>query len=929
VAVQFGGFSAGSEVLANTYTFGYQEYSSVTALQGGGFVVVWKSGSQVVAQRFTASGAKAGGEFTLGTSSDDPAIRALPGGGFAIAWSRSGDYAVVVQRYSQDGTAEGAPIVASPIDEMYRSMPQLAVLASGELVVAWAENLNGSYYDVRLQRIDSAGEPTGVPVLVNTVVDGSQYRPEIAPLANGGFAVKWMDNGLYGSPGYSGSDVEAQIFDSAGNKVGGEIQLDSVAAGSQTPGGVAALPSGGFVATWSRNAPASGGSTEYRIEAQIFDASGARVGPQLAVSAPASGPKHTPAVAVLSSGFFVVVWSDYSVTGDGRGGAVKAQLFDLAGVKIGGEFVVNSTTTGNQYHPSVAGLASGGFVVSWTDSSGLDGDSSPTAVKARTFEPGTAARDDSYSLLESAVATGSLFADTGAGADGAGAEIVAINGLTASVESTIVLASGALLTVNADGTFRYDPNGRFSSLPSPQSGAVNAFLEESFTYTLSGGATATVTMRVEGASSEGDRLEGDNAGNALVGSEYGELFSLEQGGDDSASGGAGADSFYFGGALTSADTVDGGTEVDQLAIQGDYAGANRLTLGAVSNVEQFVLLSGTDTRFGAPGGALHSYDITTVDQNVAAGQQMQIDGVRLRVGENFTFDGSAETDGSFLVWAGKGTDDLKGGAGNDGFLFRGNGNWSAADKVDGGAGIDQLGIRGNYAGANAIVFGAGQIAGIEVLALMSGTDTRFGAAIGDASYDVSMNDANLAAGARMTVDATFLRTAETLVFDGSAEADGSFRIFGGQAADRITGSQNADSIRGGLGGDVLTGAGGADTFVYRSAADSTGLNFDLLVDFDSAEDRLDLATGVSGSAGTVGAGRLDAASFNADLAAALDGALGANQAILFNPDEGSFAGRRFLIADGNGDGAYTQGQDYVFELGSGASVDLTGTAFFV
>jgi Ca2+-binding RTX toxin-like protein len=415
----------------------------------------------------------------------------------------------------------------------------------------------------------------------------------------------------------------------------------------------------------------------------------------------------------------------------------------------------------------------------------------------------------------------------------------------------------------------------------------------------------------------------------IAGTVYGDLFRMEQGGDDEVSAGEDRDAIYFGAALTQGDSVDGGGDIDQLAIQGNYTGGNRLVLGAVTNVEQLVLLSGTDTRFGASGAGLYSYDVTTADRNVAAGQQMQIDGVRLRAGENFIFDGSAETDGSFLVWAGKGTDVLKGGAGNDGFLFRGNGNWSAADSVDGGAGSDQLGIRGNYAGANAVTFAWNQITSIETLALMSGTDTRFGAAIGDASYDITMHDGNLAAGGRMTVDATFLRSGETLVFNGGSESDGSFRIFGGQASDFIAGSQNGDSIRGGLGGDSLFGGSGADIFVYRSAADSTGLAFDRLLDFSSAEDKLDLASTVSGSAGTVGTGRLDAASFNADLVAALDEALGANQAILFNPDSGSFAGRRFLVVDGNGDGAYTEGADYVFELAPGASVDLTGTAFFV
>jgi Ca2+-binding RTX toxin-like protein len=488
-----------------------------------------------------------------------------------------------------------------------------------------------------------------------------------------------------------------------------------------------------------------------------------------------------------------------------------------------------------------------------------------------------------------------------------------------------------VLELNASGGFYLpDSNGDgLAELAAPMSvGWTVDLAARTYTdgYGTSGSFTGIEALR---GSDLADNVRGSIGTDLVDGAGGDDFLRLEQGGDDAAAGGAGRDAFYFGGALTSADVVDGGTEVDQIAIQGNYTGVGKLTLGAIFDVEQFVLLSGTDTRFGAPGGVLYSYDVTTTDQNVAAGQQMQIDGVRLRAGENFTFDGSAEMDGSFIIWAGKGTDILKGGSGNDGFLFRGTGNWSASDSVVGGAGIDQLGLRGNYAGANAVVMGATQISGIEVLALMSGTDTRFGAAIGDARYDVTMHDGNLAAGARMTVDATFLRTAETLLFNGSAESDGSFRIFGGQAADIITGSQNGDSIRGGLGGDVLTGAGGADTFLYRTAADSTGANFDTLVDFNSADDKIDLATSVSGSAGTVGAGRLDAATFDSDLAAALDGLLGPNQAILFNPDQGSFAGRKFLIVDGNGDGAYTLGQDYVFELGAGASVDLSGTAFFV
>ena len=75
--------------------------------------------------------------------------------------------------------------------------------------------------------------------------------------------------------------------------------------------------------------------------------------------------------------------------------------------------------------------------------------------------------------------------------------IVAINGVAANVGKTITLASGALLTVEADGNLTYDPNGRFSDLE-PFQRAI-----DSFTYTIVDGSgvpsTAVVTVEIQGS----------------------------------------------------------------------------------------------------------------------------------------------------------------------------------------------------------------------------------------------------------------------------------------------------------------------------------------------------------------------------------------------------------------------------------------------
>jgi Ca2+-binding RTX toxin-like protein len=82
-----------------------------------------------------------------------------------------------------------------------------------------------------------------------------------------------------------------------------------------------------------------------------------------------------------------------------------------------------------------------------------------------------------------------------------------------------------------------------------------------------------------------------------------------------------------------------------------------------------------------------------------------------------------------------------------------------------------------------------------------------------------LNDANLAAGATMTVTGAGLFLFESMIFDGSRETDGSFRMIGG-GDDQLSGGALADLIYGGHGGDVISGGGGADRFIYLAGDDS-------------------------------------------------------------------------------------------------------------
>ncbi|WP_371396900.1 Ig-like domain-containing protein [Fretibacter rubidus] len=86
--------------------------------------------------------------------------------------------------------------------------------------------------------------------------------------------------------------------------------------------------------------------------------------------------------------------------------------------------------------------------------------------------------------------------------------VTAVNGTALTSGAQITLPSGALLTMNADGSYDYDPNGQFETLR-PGESAV-----DSFSYTLSDGEggvdSATVTLTILGENDDPTATTNDN-----------------------------------------------------------------------------------------------------------------------------------------------------------------------------------------------------------------------------------------------------------------------------------------------------------------------------------------------------------------------------------------------------------------------------------
>jgi hypothetical protein len=374
----------------NTWTTDYQEKPSITSLSNGGFVVVWQSrcytgcvgqdgsGVGVYGQRFDSDGNRVGSEFQVNTwtTSDQsyPSVTSLSNGGFVVVWESNGQdgssWGVYGQRFDANGGKVGSEFQVNTWTTDSQEYPSITSLSSGGFVVVWDGEGQGHNSGVYGQRFDSNAGKVGSEFRVNTWTTDFQYRPSITSLSNGGFVVVWESSGQDGS--YYG--VYGQRFDSNGNKVGSEFQVNTWTTDFQDSPSVTSLPNGGFVVVWESGCNTSGcagqDGSSWGVYGQRFDSNGNKVGSEFRVNTWTTDDQLYPSMTSLSSGGFVVVWQSGCTTSwcagqDGSYYGVYGQRFDSDGNKVGSEFQVNTWTTDPQVNPSITSLPNGGFVVVW------------------------------------------------------------------------------------------------------------------------------------------------------------------------------------------------------------------------------------------------------------------------------------------------------------------------------------------------------------------------------------------------------------------------------------------------------------------------------------------------------------------------------------------------------------------------------------
>ena len=362
-----------SEFVVNTYTTSVQSSGAIASDGTGRFVVVWASyqdGSKfgVYGQRFDESGSRTGPEFLVNTYTTayqmTPSVATDPLGRFVVVWSSltgdqdGSDSGVFGQRFDSAGTMLGGEFQVNTYStggQFTDSSRAVAVDRAGDFVVVWSSvGQDGDGSGVFGQRFDATGAKIGAEFPVNTTTTDDQRSAAIAMSPVGEFVVVWES---YGQDGNAGG-IFGQRFDSAGNKLGPEFEVNTYTTGYQSAPSVAMGSRGDFVVIWTSFG--QDGSSN-GVFGQRFDSAGGRLGPEIAVNTYTTGEQDSGSVAIDSSGSFLVVWSNRTVASDFD---VIAQQFDRSGARVGSEFQVNAYTTYSQTVTSVAsdGL---GFVIAW------------------------------------------------------------------------------------------------------------------------------------------------------------------------------------------------------------------------------------------------------------------------------------------------------------------------------------------------------------------------------------------------------------------------------------------------------------------------------------------------------------------------------------------------------------------------------------
>ncbi len=690
--------------------------------------------------------------------------------------------------------AQGSEFLVNQITALNQTGVRVAALGPDRFIVTWGSDAaSANSADIIGRIFDSNGNPIGGEFTINSNLAEHQATQDVVTLANGNFVVTWVDYDstqdgdntsikarLFDANGaalgseflinlagagrqdsaevaaldnggfvvtwddWTSTDMMGRIYDAAGLAATGDVRLNTNTTGRQEYGEVVGLANGSFLALWRTTDPLADGSGD-AVKGQVFDATGAKLGSEFRVNTAVTGSQNAPAVSVLADGNFVVTWTTSDTFADGNGSAIKAQLFSADAVKIGAEFLVNTQAFGTQNGPTITALADGGYFIAWyTSDTAQDGSSS--AVKGQFF-----AADNTRvggEVLLNSVAAGSQ-----------------------SQPSIAATSDGAIIVTWVSSLDGFTDRNVKAQIIRPNAAPV---------ITSDGGESGAAVTVVEGAT-----------------------------------------------GVTAVAATDGNSPQTLTYSIAGGADAALFTIDTATGALRFLAAPDFEAPVDADGDNAYDVVVSVSDGELSDSQAIVVSVANANEAVTITSPATyALLENTLAVGV------------------------VAASDADGDA--VSFTITG---GADAVLFAIDAATG--ALSFLTGPDFEAPAdADGNNVYEVivSASDGDLSDSRTIAVSVgnsidgvTINGSASSNTINGTVAEDmlygngGSDVLLGGNGDDLLSGGTGNDKLTGGEGADLLSGGSGADQFIFRSATESALADMDVILDFTASQsDRINL-----------------------------------------------------------------------------------------
>jgi hypothetical protein len=240
------GTSNGSDFFISIGSSGHDVRSDVAALSDGNFVTTFTRqfgggdndiDFQIMNVPRTSS-VIGSADTNPALNTDNSSVAGLTGGGFVVVYEQSPKAGGSTSVYFRQFDNSGNPLAATShqIDNIgtINNDIQVVALHDGGFAVAYTDNgWSTTNTDITLQIFNADGTQRTGFIEANVITAGDQNHPSLASLSNGDIVLGWSDGGV----------LHEQVFDPAGNRLGGE----NATQGSVVEAEIAGL-TGGLVA---------------------------------------------------------------------------------------------------------------------------------------------------------------------------------------------------------------------------------------------------------------------------------------------------------------------------------------------------------------------------------------------------------------------------------------------------------------------------------------------------------------------------------------------------------------------------------------------------------------------------------------------------------------------------------------------------------